>query len=363
MTGSTLVASLTIGGLATTGVVDTGATRSIIREDFIGLIPHIVNSETRSHTIRMVAGASQDSKRSITVEAKIGDMSFNLELLVAAKNMPTLPSELLFATQNQDYAFGLDASGLEVEPLSTGAEHYEEIVPPPPPIDQTNRSVHESQVENQNNPEDNDRNRKMHKKPAITEQKIIEVKKLASCEVERESGPTNTKKATIDVRAARTMTSTTRNKAANAATTRPDIPEPKYGTHERVVNATVRSARALEELHSVTTRGDTTIAITASRKTNKNKKDLGPKAGKVNNMSSNTSKNNRGPCVHHCPQQGQFNELASPSPHSFYGSSADMEGTSDAAKPAYIWHNQADKWLPLYEGDPIPNRGSSSIGR
>ncbi|KAL9900350.1 uncharacterized protein ACN427_007608 isoform 1-T2 [Glossina fuscipes fuscipes] len=397
MTGSTLVASLTIGGLATTGVVDTGATRSIIREDFIGFIPHIINSETRSHTIRMVDGASQDSKRSITVEAKIGDMSFNVELLVVRRNvdhltlgmdflaktgavfiiaghsvklgsknsMPTLPSELLFGTQHQDYAFGLDASGLKVEPLSTGAEHYEEIVPPPPPIDQANRSVHESEVENQSNTEDNDRNRKMHKKPAITEQKIIEVKKLSSCEVERESGPTNTKKATIDVRAARTMPSTTRNKAANAATTRPDIPEPKYGTHERVVNATVRSARAFEELHSVTTRGDTTIAITASRKTNKNKKDLGyrSKAGKVNNMSANTSKNNRGPCVHHCPQQGQFNESASPSPHSFYGSSADMEGTSDAAKPAYIWHNQADKWPPLYEGDPIPNRGSTSIGR
>uniref|UniRef100_A0A1B0BW69 CCHC-type domain-containing protein n=1 Tax=Glossina palpalis gambiensis TaxID=67801 RepID=A0A1B0BW69_9MUSC len=201
--GSTLVASLTIGGLATTGVVDTGATRSIIREDFIGFIPHIINSETRSHTIRMVDGASQDSKRSITVEAKIGDMSFNLELLVVRRNvdhltlgmdflaktgavltvaghsvklgsknsMPTSPSELLFGTQHQDYAFGLDTSGLKVEPLSTGAEHYEEIVPPPPPIGQANRSVHESEVENQSNPEENDRNRKMHKKPAITQQK------------------------------------------------------------------------------------------------------------------------------------------------------------------------------------------------
>ncbi|XP_037898427.1 probable G-protein coupled receptor CG31760, partial [Glossina fuscipes] len=89
--------------------------------------------------------------------------------------MPTLPRELLFATQHQDYAFGLDASGLKVEPLSTGAEHYEEIVPPPPPIDQANRSVHESEVENQSNPEGNDRNRKMRKKPAVTEQKIIEM--------------------------------------------------------------------------------------------------------------------------------------------------------------------------------------------
>ncbi|KAL9875278.1 uncharacterized protein ACN427_013472 [Glossina fuscipes fuscipes] len=189
-------------------------------------------------------GASQDSKRSITVEAKIGDMSFNVELLVVRRSvdhltlgidflaktgavfivaghsvklgsknsMPTLPSELLFGTHHQDYAFGLDASGLKVEPLSTGAEHYEKLVPPPPPINQANRSVHESEVENQSNPEDNDRNRKMHKKPAITEQKIIEVKKLSSCEVERESGPTNTKKATIDVRAARTMPSSTRNK-------------------------------------------------------------------------------------------------------------------------------------------------------
>uniref|UniRef100_A0A1B0AL45 CCHC-type domain-containing protein n=1 Tax=Glossina palpalis gambiensis TaxID=67801 RepID=A0A1B0AL45_9MUSC len=44
ITGITVVASLTIGGPAATGVMDTGATRSIVLEDFIGFIPHITNS-------------------------------------------------------------------------------------------------------------------------------------------------------------------------------------------------------------------------------------------------------------------------------------------------------------------------------
>uniref|UniRef100_A0A1B0BHX2 Uncharacterized protein n=1 Tax=Glossina palpalis gambiensis TaxID=67801 RepID=A0A1B0BHX2_9MUSC len=101
MTGRTLVASLTIGGLATRGDVDTGATRSIIREDFIGFIPHIINSETRSHIIRMVDGASQDSKRSITVEVKIGDMSFNVKLLVLRRSVDHLTLDMDFLAKTR----------------------------------------------------------------------------------------------------------------------------------------------------------------------------------------------------------------------------------------------------------------------
>uniref|UniRef100_A0A1A9VIE2 CCHC-type domain-containing protein n=1 Tax=Glossina austeni TaxID=7395 RepID=A0A1A9VIE2_GLOAU len=43
--GSTLVASLTVGGLPTTGVVDTGATRSIIRKDVIGLKSLVISNK------------------------------------------------------------------------------------------------------------------------------------------------------------------------------------------------------------------------------------------------------------------------------------------------------------------------------
>uniref|UniRef100_A0A1B0BTT9 Uncharacterized protein n=1 Tax=Glossina palpalis gambiensis TaxID=67801 RepID=A0A1B0BTT9_9MUSC len=164
--------------------------------------------------------------------------------------------------------------------------------------------------------------------------------------------PTNTKKSTIDkcksitvgntlprttdVRTAKTMPLTTGNKTAKAATTSSDIPEPKYG-HK------VRSTRAFKDLQSVITREDTTIAITASRKTNKNKKDKKAKADKDNANSHKNNINNRRLCLHHRPRQGQFNELASPSPNTFYGTSTNMEQASDASK-------QTDKWLPAARG-------------
>uniref|UniRef100_A0A1A9ZQU6 CCHC-type domain-containing protein n=1 Tax=Glossina pallidipes TaxID=7398 RepID=A0A1A9ZQU6_GLOPL len=79
--GSTLVADLSLGGLPTIGVVDTGATRSIIREDITGFISFIKGNDTRSYTIRMADGSVQASKNSITVEVNIGDMVLDLELL------------------------------------------------------------------------------------------------------------------------------------------------------------------------------------------------------------------------------------------------------------------------------------------
>uniref|UniRef100_A0A1A9VG80 CCHC-type domain-containing protein n=1 Tax=Glossina austeni TaxID=7395 RepID=A0A1A9VG80_GLOAU len=80
--GNTLIASLTVGGLTTTGVVDTGATRSIIRKDMIGFIPHIIATKASSNTIQMADGSLRDSKQMITVEVYAGHVSFNLELLV-----------------------------------------------------------------------------------------------------------------------------------------------------------------------------------------------------------------------------------------------------------------------------------------
>uniref|UniRef100_A0A1A9ZYU7 Ubiquitin-like protease family profile domain-containing protein n=1 Tax=Glossina pallidipes TaxID=7398 RepID=A0A1A9ZYU7_GLOPL len=83
--GSTLVADLSVGGLPTTGVVDTGATRSIIREDITGFIPFIKGSDTSSYTIRTADGSVQAGKNSITVEVNIGDMTLDLELLVVKR--------------------------------------------------------------------------------------------------------------------------------------------------------------------------------------------------------------------------------------------------------------------------------------
>uniref|UniRef100_A0A1A9Z2E9 Peptidase A2 domain-containing protein n=1 Tax=Glossina pallidipes TaxID=7398 RepID=A0A1A9Z2E9_GLOPL len=90
MVKSTLVASLTVGGLPTIGIVDTGATRSIIRKDIIGFIPYILISEASCNTIRMVDGSSQRRKRSITVKINVGDVSFILELLVVGRSVDHL---------------------------------------------------------------------------------------------------------------------------------------------------------------------------------------------------------------------------------------------------------------------------------
>uniref|UniRef100_A0A1B0ALK6 Peptidase A2 domain-containing protein n=1 Tax=Glossina palpalis gambiensis TaxID=67801 RepID=A0A1B0ALK6_9MUSC len=314
MTGSSLVASLTIGGLATTGVVDTGATRSIIREDFIGFIPHITHSQTKSYSIRMVDGPSQDSKRSITVEVRIGVMSFNLELLVVRRSVDhfTLGVDFLAKT-----VAVLTVPGNSVNtPTATAAAKVTrasavpESSPTPDPM-------------------------------AISPSKQTQ---------------TNALGRTTEVRTVRTMPLTTGNIAAKAATTRSDFPRPKYVTQERVRHATAKPARAFEELQSFTTGGGTIITITASRKTNKNEKDKKSKAGKDNDNSPTHNSNNSGLCLHHCPRQGQFNKLASPSPNNFYGTSTNMEQWTDASKQTHVLHNQPDKWLPLHEGDPIPNR-------
>uniref|UniRef100_A0A1A9VH02 Ubiquitin-like protease family profile domain-containing protein n=1 Tax=Glossina austeni TaxID=7395 RepID=A0A1A9VH02_GLOAU len=83
--GSTLIASLTVGGLPATGMVDTGATRNIIRKDVIGFISSILSFDASRHTIRMADGSSQEGKSSITVEVGIGDMTLNLRLLVVTR--------------------------------------------------------------------------------------------------------------------------------------------------------------------------------------------------------------------------------------------------------------------------------------
>uniref|UniRef100_A0A1A9VDD1 Uncharacterized protein n=1 Tax=Glossina austeni TaxID=7395 RepID=A0A1A9VDD1_GLOAU len=68
MIGNNLVASLTVGGLTTTGVVDTGATRSIIRKDMIGFISRIIATKASGNTIQMADGSLRDSNEMITVE-------------------------------------------------------------------------------------------------------------------------------------------------------------------------------------------------------------------------------------------------------------------------------------------------------
>ncbi|XP_037898385.1 uncharacterized protein LOC119643109, partial [Glossina fuscipes] len=90
MRGSTLVASLSVGGLPTTSVIDTGATRSIIREDAAECIPWITRSDTQSHSIRMADGTTQSSLRTITVEIRLGVNAATLELLVVKRGVDHL---------------------------------------------------------------------------------------------------------------------------------------------------------------------------------------------------------------------------------------------------------------------------------
>uniref|UniRef100_A0A1B0C5P7 Ubiquitin-like protease family profile domain-containing protein n=1 Tax=Glossina palpalis gambiensis TaxID=67801 RepID=A0A1B0C5P7_9MUSC len=152
-----------------------------------------------------------------------------------------------------------------------------------------------------------------------------------------------------EVRTARTMSLTTGSIAAKAATTRTDIPRPKYGTHERAVNVTVRSAEAFEELQSVTTGGDATIT---SGKLTRTKRTRSSKQTKTTPIARKIILTTKG-CVGIIARS---NKLASPSTNTFYVISTNMEQSSDVSKQTHVWHNQADKWLPLDEGDPIPNR-------
>uniref|UniRef100_A0A1A9VP66 Uncharacterized protein n=1 Tax=Glossina austeni TaxID=7395 RepID=A0A1A9VP66_GLOAU len=71
----------------------------------------------------------------------------------------------------------------------------------------------------------------------------------------------------------RTMPLTASNITATAATTSPHISRPKYSTPGKVINATVRSARVFKKVQNITMCGDTSITVTASRKTSKNAKD------------------------------------------------------------------------------------------
>uniref|UniRef100_A0A1B0A3S9 Uncharacterized protein n=1 Tax=Glossina pallidipes TaxID=7398 RepID=A0A1B0A3S9_GLOPL len=68
MIGNTLVPSFTVGALTTRGVVDTGATSSIIQTDMIGFIPHIIATEVSANTIQMADGSLRDNKQMITVQ-------------------------------------------------------------------------------------------------------------------------------------------------------------------------------------------------------------------------------------------------------------------------------------------------------
>uniref|UniRef100_A0A1B0BSQ5 Peptidase A2 domain-containing protein n=1 Tax=Glossina palpalis gambiensis TaxID=67801 RepID=A0A1B0BSQ5_9MUSC len=90
MGGSTLVASISAGGLPRTRVIDTGATRSIICEDAAGCIPCVIRTEPKCYSIRMADGMSQGSQRTITEKVKIGDSAVDLELLVVKRSVEHL---------------------------------------------------------------------------------------------------------------------------------------------------------------------------------------------------------------------------------------------------------------------------------
>ncbi|KAI9576910.1 hypothetical protein GQX74_011333 [Glossina fuscipes] len=198
---------------------------------------------------------------------------------------------------------------------------------------------------------------------------------------------TNTLKRTTEVRTASTMPLTTGNLAAKAETTRSDFPRPKHVTQGRVRHATAKPARAYKESQSVATEPKSKNAIiakipitgSAHVPTNTKKstidrcksitvgntlprttdvrttKTMPLTTGNKTAKAATTSYDIPEPkyvtqervikrlCLHHRPRQGQFNELASPSPNTFYGTSTKVEQASDASK-------QTDKWLPAARG-------------
>uniref|UniRef100_A0A1B0C6E1 Uncharacterized protein n=1 Tax=Glossina palpalis gambiensis TaxID=67801 RepID=A0A1B0C6E1_9MUSC len=202
-------------------------------------------------------GASQDSNRSITVEAKIGDMSFNLVLLVVRRSVDHLTLGMDFLAKTGAV---LTVAG---NSLKLGSKNSTPTAPA------AARGTRASAVP-----------------------KISPTPDTMATSSSRH-GQTKTLERTTAVRTARTTPLATGDKAAKAATARPDASELKHGTYERVVDATVKSARAFKELQSVTTREDTTIAITTSGKTNKNIKDKKSKAGKDSGNSFKNGLNSR----------------------------------------------------------------------
>uniref|UniRef100_A0A1A9ZYP5 Uncharacterized protein n=1 Tax=Glossina pallidipes TaxID=7398 RepID=A0A1A9ZYP5_GLOPL len=429
------------GGLTTTGVVDTGATRSIIRKDMTGFIPHIIATKASGNIIQMVDGSIRDSKQMITVEVCVGNVSFNLELLVLVHNVdyltlgmdflaksgttitmgnttvnitkhneaqgpmsthrseqPSQPTNAKLARQaTNDNAEGADIENMvrvdQPEPVkpkrefrirhsntmevnfrrlemltaaNTKWQHRwttEETINSYQNYEETSSQPKQPQVHTVNPKLITTSATKVTTLNHAESSKTTRANRTETTEPKSKTGimavilttgsehvPTNTKKAAIDrvtdppigakgasstmgktserpaeVRNLRRMPLTTGNIATKAAKTRPKISKPKYSTPAKVINATVISERAFEELHNTIRCGDTTITMTASRKTSKNAKDK------------------------------EYQNYKGKAANTFYVTAPKTEHTSNESKQAHIWHNKADEWLPLDEEDPTTN--------
>uniref|UniRef100_A0A1B0BXI9 Retrotransposon gag domain-containing protein n=1 Tax=Glossina palpalis gambiensis TaxID=67801 RepID=A0A1B0BXI9_9MUSC len=86
MRGSSLVASLSVGELPTTGLIEREKHHPRRRRR----IPRVIRSDTKSHSIRMADGTAQNSPRTITVEISLGVKTATLELLVVKRGVDHL---------------------------------------------------------------------------------------------------------------------------------------------------------------------------------------------------------------------------------------------------------------------------------
>uniref|UniRef100_A0A1B0AL44 Uncharacterized protein n=1 Tax=Glossina palpalis gambiensis TaxID=67801 RepID=A0A1B0AL44_9MUSC len=237
----------------------------------------------------MVDGTAQDSKRSITVEVKMGDKSFNLELLVVRRSVDHLTlgmdclakkgAVLTIAGNSVKLGSKISTPTATAAAKGTRASAVSKISPTSDPT-------------------------------AISSSMHAQAKTL---------------ERTAAVRTARTTPLATGYIVAKAATSRSDIPRLKCVTQENVRDVTARSARAFRDLQSVTTRQSRSQHPGKRTRTKRTRR---PKQAKTTPITLKII----GLCLHPRPKQGKFNKLASPSPNIFYVSSTNMERTSDAAK-------------------------------
>uniref|UniRef100_A0A1B0GAU6 Peptidase A2 domain-containing protein n=1 Tax=Glossina morsitans morsitans TaxID=37546 RepID=A0A1B0GAU6_GLOMM len=79
---SSVVANVTIGGILIKGVIDTGATRTIIKSSLQDVIPFVSEAPNISTTIRMADGTLRYSHRELVTTVRVGETHFQLPLIV-----------------------------------------------------------------------------------------------------------------------------------------------------------------------------------------------------------------------------------------------------------------------------------------
>uniref|UniRef100_A0A1A9VHV6 Peptidase A2 domain-containing protein n=1 Tax=Glossina austeni TaxID=7395 RepID=A0A1A9VHV6_GLOAU len=79
---SSVIANVAVGGLLIKGVIDTGATRTIIKSNLQDVIPFVSETPNISTTIRMADGTLRFSHRELVTTVRVAETHFQLPLIV-----------------------------------------------------------------------------------------------------------------------------------------------------------------------------------------------------------------------------------------------------------------------------------------